>query len=189
MGKIWGTGVAAHGYADPAMGGGLTDDAARVVDDLVGVKLWGNPCWFSFRLNYLALNFNIPVYSWIEKRHGLPRPEFVVLYSIGLKDGIAARDICSSSGFPRNTISRAVQKLLDKGIILREVAPDDQRSFVLRLTEKGREIFDETLKPMVDRENVLLAKLTQAERLMLSELLAKMVVDSKNWPNSIDPEE
>ncbi|WP_244467927.1 MarR family winged helix-turn-helix transcriptional regulator [Nitratireductor soli] len=185
----WERGVAAHGFTDPAMGGGLTDDAARAVDDLVGVKLWENPCWFSFRLNYLALGFNIPVYSWTEKHHGLARPEFVVLYSIGLKGGIAARDICSSSGFPRNTISRAVQKLLDKGIILREVAPDDQRSFVLHLTQKGRKIFDDTLLPMVEREQVLLARLTQAERLMLSELLAKMVVDSKNWPTSIDPEE
>lgn len=182
-------GSATRGFSDLVMGGGTTESATGAVDELVGVKLWENPCWFSFRLNYLALGFNIPVYNWIEKEYGLPRPEFVVVYSIGLKSGIAARDICSSSGFPRNTISRAVQKLLDKGIILREVAPDDQRSFVLHLTDKGRKIFDETLQPMVERENTILAKLTQAERLMLSELLAKMVVDSKNWPTSINPEE
>lgn len=182
-------GFTAHGFSDPAMSGGMTRKATKAVDDLVGVKLWENPCWCSFRLNYLALGFNTPVYSWIEKKYGLPRREFVVLYSIGLKSGIAARDICSSSGFPRNTISRAVQRLLDKGIILREIAPDDHRSFVLHLTEKGQDIFDETLQPMVDRENTLLAKLTQAERLMLSELLAKMIVDSKNWPTSITTEE
>ena len=34
-----------------------------------------------------------------------------------------------------------------------------------------------------------LAGLTPAEQLMLSELLAKVVVDSKNWPITINSEE
>lgn len=181
--------LAAWAEHDSARAGGRSEEALRAVDELIGVKLWENPCWFSFRINYLALHFNIPVYGWIEKHYGLQRPDFVAMYSIGLKGGIAARDICSSSGFPRNTISRAVQKLLEKGLIEREVDPVDQRSFVLKLTNEGRKIFDETLPPMIERENVLLARLSQAERMMLSELLAKVIVDSKNWPSTIDPEE
>jgi DNA-binding MarR family transcriptional regulator len=169
--------------------GGLAAAGNRRVEDLVAVKLWQNPCWLSFRINFLALQFNEPIYRRIEKEHGLPRPEFVVLYSLGLSDGLTASAICSSSGFPKNTISRAIQKLIDKNIIRREVDQADLRSFVLYITDEGKRIVDQAMQPMVERERVMTSALTPAEQLMLSELLAKIVVDSPNWPLMTNTEE
>jgi MarR family transcriptional regulator, temperature-dependent positive regulator of motility len=169
--------------------GGKSAAGNHGVEDLVSVKLWQNPCWLSFRINFLALQFNEPIYRHIEKEHGLPRPEFVVLYSLGLADGLTASAICSSSGFPKNTISRAIQKLIDKNIIRREVDQADLRSFVLYITEEGKRIVDQAMQPMVERENLMVSSLTPAEQLMLSELLAKVVVDSPNWPSMTTIEE
>lgn len=169
--------------------GGKAAAGKHGVEDLVAVKLWQNPCWLSFRFNFLALQFNEPIYRLIEKEHGIPRPEFVVLYSLGLSDGLTASAICSSSGFPKNTISRAIQKLVDKNIIRREVDQADLRSFVLYITEEGRRIVDQAMQPMVEREKAMVSSLTPAEQLMLSELLAKVVVDSPNWPPMINIEE
>lgn len=159
------------------------------VDPLVAVKLWENPCWFSFRINSLAFQFNVPIYRWIEKEFGLPRPEFVVLYSLGLSDGLTASAISSSAGFPKNTISRAIQKLIDKNIIRREIDPADLRSFVLYITDVGKRIVDAAMQPMVEREKAMLSGLTPAETLMLSELLAKVVVNSPISPPTINSEE
>ena len=61
------------------------------IHPLTAVKLWENPCWFSFRINYLSLRFNGPVYGRIAERHDLSRPEYLVLYSLFLRDGIAAQ--------------------------------------------------------------------------------------------------
>ncbi|SCX08592.1 hypothetical protein [Agrobacterium rosae] len=61
--------------------GGKVAAGSHGVEHLVSVKLWQNPCWLSFRFNFLALQFNEPIYRLIEKEHGIPRPEFVVLYS------------------------------------------------------------------------------------------------------------
>jgi DNA-binding MarR family transcriptional regulator len=169
--------------------GGKVAAGNRRVEDLVSVKLWQNPCWLSFRFNFLALQFNEPVYRLIEKEHGLARPEFVVLYSLGLSDGLTASAISSSSGFPKNTVSRAIQKLIDKAIIRREIDQADLRSFVLYITDEGRRIVDAAMQSMVERENVMISALTPAERLMLSELLAKVVVDSPNWPSMTNTEE
>jgi DNA-binding MarR family transcriptional regulator len=169
--------------------GGKTLSTGEPVDALVGVKLWENPCWLSFRINFLALQFNVPIYRWTEKEFGLPRPEFVVLYSLGLADGLTASAICMSSGFPKNTISRAIQKLIDKDIIRREVDPADLRSFVLYITDEGRRIVDAAMQPMVERERAMLSALTPAEMLMLSELLAKVVVNSPVSPPMINIEE
>jgi len=166
------------------MKAGRQDVPDGAVDELVTVKLWQNPCWFSFRINFLALQFNVPVYRWIETEFGLQRVEFVVLYSLALKNGVTASAICNSSGFPRNTISRAIQKLIDKNIIRREVDSNDLRSFVLYLTDEGRRIVDEAMQPMQEREQIMLSGLSPAEKLMLSELLAKVVRESRKWPET-----
>ncbi len=156
---------------------------------LTAVKLWENPCWFSYRLNYLALHYNIPIYDWIEQRYGLVRPEYVVMFSIGLKSGVAAKDICISSGFPKNTISRAIQRLLKRKLIRRAQDENDLRSFVLRLTKAGRDIFDETMPTLIAHERTMLSGLTPAEQDQLSELMAKLVLQSPAWPSAIDQEE
>lgn len=176
-------------FRDLLQSGGQAAAGHHGVEDLVAVKLWSNPCWLSFRINFIALQFNEPIYRFIEREYGLQRPEYVVLYSLGLCDGLTASAICSSSGFPKNTISRAIQRLVDKNIVRREVDPADLRSFVLYVTQEGRRIVDETVQPMMDREKVMLSGLTAAEQLMLSELLAKIVVDSPNWPTIINSEE
>jgi DNA-binding MarR family transcriptional regulator len=156
---------------------------------MIAVKLWQNPCWFSFRINYLALLFNLPVYGWIERRYGLMRPEYVVLYALGLKDGISANDVCLSSGFPKNTLSRAIQKLQRRRLIRRAADPLDRRRYVLRLTAEGRRIVNETMSPMLERERRMLANLNNDEQQVLSKLLARLVSDSPNWPTQIEQEE
>ena len=167
---------------DEASHGPLLD-----ADDIMSVKLWSNPCWFSFRVNYLALHFNNPIYGMIEARHGLLRPDFVALYSLSLKDRTTASEISAGSGFPKNTLSRSIQKLLRMKLIRREADPHDLRSFVLCLSDDGRSIVEQAMGDMIKRERLMLATLSPAERLNLSELLAKVVLDSPSWPAVVVP--
>jgi DNA-binding MarR family transcriptional regulator len=160
--------------------------ALRDLDPLTVTKLWDNPCWLSFRLNFIAFRFNDPVYRWIETRYGLVRPEFVALYAVGLKEGVAAKNIVASSGLPKNTLSRAIQKLLTRRLLKRETDKDDLRSYVLRLTPAGRAIFDETMPIMVDQQSAMLTALTEAEQRTLCELMDKLVIASPTWPIDLD---
>jgi DNA-binding MarR family transcriptional regulator len=155
---------------------------------MIAVKLWENPCWFTFRLNFLGLQFNVPVYGWIEERYGLVRPEYAVLYALGLRDGIAAKDVCASTGFPKNTISRAIQKLLRRKLIRRVPDARDRRSFVLQLAAEGRRIVDETVPSLVAREKRMLAGLNREEQRILASLLGRMVVESRSWPTHLQGE-
>ena len=160
--------------------------ALRDLDPLTITKLWDNPCWLSFRLNFIAFRFNDPVYRWIETRYGLVRPEFVVLYAVGLRDGVAAKNIVASSGLPKNTLSRAIQKLLQRRLLKRETDPADLRSYVLALTPAGRAIFDETMPVMVQQQTTMLEGLSEAEQRQLCELMDKLVIASPTWPNDLE---
>lgn len=160
--------------------------ALRDLDPLTITKLWDNPCWLSFRLNFIAFRFNDPVYRWIETRYGLVRPEFVALYAVGLKEGVAAKNIVSSSGLPKNTLSRAIQKLLQRRLLKRDTDRDDLRSFVLHLTSAGRAIFEETMPLMIRQQTAMLSGLSDAEQRQLCELMDKLVIASPTWPNDLD---
>lgn len=158
------------------------------LDPLIVTKLWENPCWLSFRLNFLAFRFNDPVYRWIETRYGLVRPEFAALYSVGLREGVAAKNIVASSGLPKNTLSRAVQKLLQRRLLRRDTDPADLRSYVLHLTPAGRKIFDETMPLMVQHQTAMLACLSEDEQRQLCTLMDKLVIASPAWPNELEQE-
>ena len=152
------------------------------LDPVTQAKLWHNPCWLAFRFNYLALRYNTPVYAWVRARWGLSRPEFAVIYTLGLCDNALARDISVSFGFPQNTLSRAVKKLLGLGLISRRTGSEDRRAQVLSLTPAGRALLEDATPRFVDEEARLLDALSQPERETLARLLSKIVVAAARRP-------
>lgn len=146
------------------------------LDPLTHARLWKNPCGFAARFNYVALRYNRPLYGWVEKAYGLSRPEYVVLYSLGLMDGVTASEISFSSGFPRNTLSRAINRLVEQGLIMREIDSGDARAQRLFLARRGRTILNETLPRFVATEEALLAPLSLVERETLSMLMGKVAL-------------
>ncbi len=146
------------------------------LDAFTHARLWKNPCGFSARFNYLALRYNEPLYGWVLERFGLTRVEFVVVYSLALQDGVTASEIASSTAFPKNTLSRAVNKLVESGVVVRRTDAVDRRQQFLSLSAAGRDIFEEALPRFVALEEEMLAPLSLVERETLSALMAKVVL-------------
>ena len=166
---------------------GLPETGAH--DDITSVKLLQNQCWFTYRLYYLALRNNYPLYAWVEEHHGLSRTDFEVIFSLGLLDGAYAREISGSSGFPKNTLSRASHKLTRLRLISSTPDADDGRRFILSLTPAGRALFDESLPRFVSFEHMMLGALDHDEQQQLSTLMAKMVLASPQWPDTLDDQQ
>ncbi|WP_232823001.1 MarR family winged helix-turn-helix transcriptional regulator [Oceanibium sediminis] len=157
--------------------------------EMLEAKLWGNPCPFAFRLNYLALLYNTPLYEWIRDSYGLSRPEYVVLYSLALADGGSARDVSRTSGFPKNTLSRAIKRLELMGLISpREKAPGGGRKQALHLSRKGWALFEETRPAFEAQEQRMLTALSEGERQILSELMSKVVLAAREWAGELPAE-
>ena len=159
------------------------------IPNMLEAKLWSNPCPFTFRINYLALLYNTPLYNWIQTTYGLKRPEYVVLYSLALADGGSARDISRTSGFPKNTLSRAIQRLELMGLIkARSKAPGGGRKQPLRLSEKGWALFKKTLPAFEAQEKRMLQTLSDGECQILFELLSKVVLVAQDWADELPTE-
>jgi DNA-binding MarR family transcriptional regulator len=164
-------------------------DGGLGIERMLDAMLWDNPCWLAFRLNYLALRYNTPLYDWVQRTHGLSRAEYVVVYSLALTDGGQARDISGTSGFPKNTLSRAIARLEELGFIVREHRPGGGRNQPLRLSDAGWRLFEETLPAFERFERMMLSALDPHEQKTLSDLLAKVVRAGDDWPETLtDPE-
>jgi len=158
------------------------------LDTFTHARLWRNPCGFAARFNYLGLRYNTPLYGWVEERFGLARAEFVVIYSLGLMDGVTASEISACTAFPKNTLSRAVNRIAKLGLIRRKAGGVDRRQQNLTLTTQGRAVLDEALPRFVALEAEMLAPLSLVEQETLSALMAKVMLAMFTGPDDSKPQ-
>ena len=130
--------------------------------------------------------YNTPLYSWVQDTYGLKRPEYVVLYSLALAEGGSARDVSRTSGFPKNTLSRAIKRLELMGLIERQTrTPGGGRKQALYLSAKGWALIHATRPTFEAQEQRMLRALSEGERQMLFELMSKLVLAAEDWAGEL----
>jgi DNA-binding MarR family transcriptional regulator len=128
-----------------------------------------------FRLNRLAAEVSQALSSEYQTRYGLDIPEWRVLATLGFrKEACSAQYISQCTRTHKSTISRAVTALLERELIERVANADDRREFRLRLTRKGKALYDELIPRLLRREQEILACLSIQERKVLGQLLGKI---------------
>ena len=129
----------------------------------------------TFRISYLANRLVLPVYDAIKRESGLNRGEYLLLFCLSHIDELTAQDVADMTGRPRNSISRAVHRMLADGYLTRSPDPEDGRQALLRITSKGLELHRRIVPQFVAREERILSALDGDERRQLDRLLAKLV--------------
>ena len=86
---------------------------------------------------------------------------------------LTAQDVSRLTGRPRNSISRAVHRMVAEGHIERAPDPDDGRQARLTITASGRALHEKIAARMAERQDETLAGLAPAERQALSGLLQR----------------
>jgi MarR family transcriptional regulator, temperature-dependent positive regulator of motility len=140
-----------------------------------------NPIPVAYRISLLANLFTGSVYRQVAALHGVARSEFVVVFCLRSLGELTAQDIVDITGRPKNSISRSVNAMLERGYITRRVDPDNARRSPLTLTRTGKALYDDVLPLFQAREAAMLAALTARERETLGKLLAKLSVRDDGW--------
>ncbi len=129
----------------------------------------------TFRISYLANRLVLPAYDEIKREFGLNRGEYLLLFCLSYIEELTAQDVADMTGRPRNSISRAVHRMLEDGYLTRSPDPADGRQALLRITPEGRALHGEIVPRFVAREDQILSSLDSDERRQLDGLLAKLV--------------
>ena len=128
-----------------------------------------------FRLNRLAAEVSMALSGEYQERYGLDIPEWRVLATLGFRsDACSAQYISHCTRTHKSTISRAVTTLLERRLIERVANADDRREFRLRLTRKGKALYEELIPRLLHREQEIIACLSASERKEFARLLGKI---------------
>ena len=128
-----------------------------------------------FRLNRLAAEVSAALADEYQERYGLDIPEWRVLATLGFRrEPCSAQFISDCTRTHKSTISRAVTALLTRKLIERVENAEDRREFRLRLSRKGRALYEELIPRLLRRELEILSCLSQQERKTFGALLGKI---------------
>jgi DNA-binding MarR family transcriptional regulator len=128
-----------------------------------------------FRLNRLSAEVSAALSSEYQARYGLDIPEWRVLATLGFRnDACSAQYISDCTRTHKSTISRAVTALMEREIVERVENAEDRREFRLRLTRKGRALYEELIPRLLRKEQEILSCLSAQERKVFAGLLSKI---------------
>src|SRR5438477_9159264 len=128
-----------------------------------------------FRLNRLAAEVSAALSSEYQERYGLDIPEWRVLATLGFRnDACSAQYISDCTRTHKSTISRAVTTLMQRQVVERVENAHDRREFRLRLTKKGKTLYQELIPRLLRKEREILSCLTAQEGKELASLLGKI---------------
>jgi len=128
-----------------------------------------------FRLNRLAAEVSSALSVEYATRYGLDIPEWRVLATLGFRnDACSAQYIAHCTRTHKSTISRAVTALMTRQLVERVENEDDRREFRLRLTRKGKALYEELIPRLLRREQEILSCLSVQERKNFALMLGKI---------------
>lgn len=136
----------------------------------------------AYRISYLANAMVVPAYEAIRREFGIIRAEYLLLLCLAHFPVLSAQDVARMTRRPRNSISRAVHRMLAEGYLDRAPDPRDGRQARLRITRKGRVLHQAIAAGLRVRQEALLAPLDEKERRQLDALLRKLSAHAIGLP-------
>jgi DNA-binding MarR family transcriptional regulator len=128
-----------------------------------------------FRLNRLSAEVSQALSSEYQERYGLDIPEWRVLATLGFRnEPCTAQYISHCTRTHKSTISRAVMSLMQRRLVERVADVDDRRAFSLRMTDKGKTLYEELIPRLLRKEQGIMSCLSAQERREFVRLLGKM---------------
>ena len=106
--------------------------------------------------------------------HGFTFIQYVIL--AWLRDGIAVnpKDICTQFRHDSGALTRVIDQLAERGLLVRGRRDRDRRKVELQLTAAGRKAVEGLIPLVVDKLNLALAEFSSAEMHELQRLLIKL---------------
>ncbi len=127
-----------------------------------------------YRLSVLSNRISAAIAREYAERFQLGMTEWRVLAVIGPSPGLSASEVVERTAMDKVAVSRAVDRLVRSGRVLRETDGGDRRRSLLRLSPAGRAVYAQVVPAALALERRLLEALSQTDREQLDELLERL---------------
>ncbi len=127
-----------------------------------------------YRLSVLSNRISDSLANKYRKRFGINVHEWRILSALGEEKKLSAVAITNRIAMDKVTVSRAVKKLIEKGLILKDLDSKDQRSYELALSIDGVNMYQQLVPIALAHEQEVITNLTSKDKENLLELLLKL---------------
>ena len=130
--------------------------------------------FFPYRLAVLADAVSRTIAELYAQRFSLTRHEWRVLVALANSERTTARDVALYSTLDKMQVSRAVDGLERRGLLVRGEGRADRRTKQLKITPAGRALFGKIVPMVKERQDWLLAVLSAEERAVLDRAMDRV---------------
>ena len=144
-------------------------------DDPILSRLLNSELRYLTSITHIVLANNQIVNRHIERYYDMPVQCWSTLHAVVLFPGLRARDVMRVFPRPQNTISRAVNLLEKRGLLVHRPSVEDGRAKQLYATPEGEALSHEIRAAILKRQSEIFDVLTPDERQTLLTLCHKVV--------------
>lgn len=97
------------------------------------------------------------------RQYGLTHAQFDIIATLGNTSGMNYKELGERTLITKGTLTGVIERLEQKGLVLRERSLDDKRSYFVRLTDSGDAVFRDVFPKIIDHGKQLFAGFSDAE--------------------------
>jgi len=131
--------------------------------------------FFPYRLAVAAEAFSRNLAEVYGRAYGLSREEWRLLFLLAGTDRMTSAELARRTTLDKVQVSRAAQRLEEKGLITRAISDADRRLRVYACTAEGRALFAEALPQVEARAQQMLAAMRPEDRAALTRGLDGLI--------------
>jgi DNA-binding MarR family transcriptional regulator len=141
-----------------------------------------------YRLSVLSNRVSTVVARVYSSRFGLSIAEWRLIAILGRFGPLSANEVAGRTYMDKVRVSRAVQRLLERGLVARTIDAADRRRSILQLSPEGAAIRAEVAPLALDIESRLLAVLSAEDRADLDRILTLLGATADTFLQERGPE-
>jgi DNA-binding MarR family transcriptional regulator len=105
---------------------------------------------------------------------GLTHAQFDIIATLGNTPGMSYKELGERTLITKGTLTGVIERLEQKGLVARERSCDDKRSFFVRLTPAGEDLFRDVFPKVIARGKRLFEAFSEADFDEMEQVLRKL---------------
>ncbi len=108
------------------------------------------------------------------RKLGLTVPQYDVIATLGNTPGMMMGQLAEKTLVTKGTLTGIIDRLEQKGLVRREVPPENRRCFIIVLTDEGKRLFEEIFPTHINRLKERFDHLSNSEMEQIQTSLKKL---------------
>lgn len=137
--------------------------------------------WLPYRLSFVVNHVSARLHTFCYEHFGMSAAAWRVMAHLGDDaQPMSAKDVAERAAMDSVSVTRALNQLEELGLLIRRIDTEDRRRVTLRLSKKGRTVYEEIVPVAVQVEQELLAGFSKDEQAALASLSLRLWQNASN---------